>query len=291
MTLPHKKRSHRRPEVHWNPHASAVPTPLRLALVCATAVVTLLLGTARGQAQDPGYFPTTPAAVDKMLALADVKAGDFVIDLGCGDGRINVTAARRTGARGLGVDFDPQRVVEAEENARQADVADKVTFRKENLFDTDISQASVLTLYLSLKINIALRTRILQMMKPGARVLSNDFNMGDWLPDRWERVESRVVYLWVVPAKVAGDWHVTRTRAGRPRSFDLALAQQFQELNGSATIDGQPVPVRDALVAGERVGFAIDVGNDGGMRFDGRLVDGRLEGEGWTATRKLPPKP
>jgi len=280
MAFPHTKRS------HWNPHAITASMPLRLAIVCASGVVALLLGTARGHAQDPGYFPTTPAAVDKMLALAEVKPGDFVIDLGCGDGRINVTAARRTGARGLGVDFDPQRIVEAEENARQAGVADKVTFRKENLFDTDISQASVLTLYLSLKINIALRPRILQMMKPGTRVLSNDFNMGDWLPDRWERVESRVLYLWVVPAKVAGDWHVTRTRAGGPRSFDLALAQQFQELNGSATIDGQAVPVRDALVAGERVGFVIDVGKDGGMRFEGRLVDGRLEGDGWTATRK-----
>jgi hypothetical protein len=221
-----------------------------------------------------------------MLALADVKAGDFVIDLGCGDGRINVTAARRTGARGLGVDFDPQRIVEAGVNARQTGVADKVTFRKENLFDTDISQASVLTLYLSLKINIALRPRILQMMKPGTRVLSNDFNMGDWLPDRWERVENRVVYLWVVPAKVAGDWHVTSARAEGARSFDLALAQQFQELSGSATIDGRAEPVRDAFVAGERVGFVVNVGKDGGMRFEGRLVDGRLEGDGWTATRK-----
>ena len=291
MTFPQAERSHGRRGVHWNPHVLTTPTSLSRALVCATGLIALLLGTDRGQAQDPGYFPTTPAAVDKMLALADVKGGDFVIDLGCGDGRINVMAARRTGARGLGVDFDPQRIVEAKENARQAGVADKVTFRKENLFDTDFSQASVLTLYLSLKINIALRPRILKMMKPGTRVLSNDFNMGDWLPDRWERVEKRVVYLWVVPAKVAGDWNVMYARAGGARSFDLALVQQFQELNGSATIDGRAVPVRDGLVAGERVGFAIDVGNDGGMRFDGRLVDGRLEGEGWTATRKLPPKP
>lgn len=288
MTFPQTKHHHRRREVHRNPHgfSATTPAPLRLAPICAAGAIVLLLGTARGQAQDPGYFPTTPAAVDKMLALADVKAGDFVIDLGCGDGRINVTAARRTGAHGLGVDFNPQRIVEAEENARQAGVADKVTFRKEDLFDTDISQASVLTLYLSLKINIALRPRILQMMKPGARVLSNDFNMGDWPPDRWERVEQRVVYLWIVPAKVAGDWHVTYSRAGGARSFDLALAQQFQELSGSATIDGRAVPVRDALVAGERVGFAVNVGNDGGMRFDGRLVDDRLEGDGWTATRK-----
>jgi SAM-dependent methyltransferase len=261
-------------------------TPLYLALIGAARAIVLLLTTNAVQAQDPGYFPTTPAAVDKMLSLADVKAADFVIDLGCGDGRINVTAARRNGARGLGVDFDPQRIAEAEENARKAGVADKVTFRKENLFDTDISQATVLTLYLSLKINIALRPRILQRMKPGTRVLSNDFNMGDWLPDRWERVENRVVYLWVVPVKAAGDWRVTYASAGGARSFDLALAQQFQQLSGSATSDGRVVPIRDAVVAGERVGFAVHLGNDGGKRFDGRLVDGRLEGDGWTATRK-----
>jgi hypothetical protein len=110
--------------------------------------------------------------------------------------------------------------------------------------------------------------------------------MGDWLPDRWERVEKRVVYLWVVPAKVAGDWRVTYTRAGAKHSFDLALTQQFQELGGSASIGGRAVPVRDGLVAGEHVGFAVDAGSDGGMRFEGRQVDGRLEGDGWTATRK-----
>lgn len=269
-------------------HGFAVtrPTPARLALICACAAIATLLGAARGQAQDPPYFPTTPAAVDKMLALADVQGNDFVIDLGCGDGRINVAAAQRYRARGLGVDFDPQRIVEANENARKAGVADKVTFRKENLFDTDIGQASVLTLYLSLKINIALRPRILEVMKPGARVVSNDFNMGDWLPDRWQRVGDRVVYLWIVPANVAGNWHLTYDGAEGARDFDVALAQQFQELGGSAMIDGQAVPVRDALVTGERVGFAVDVGKDRGMRFEGRLVDGRLEGDGWKAARK-----
>jgi SAM-dependent methyltransferase len=251
----------------------------------AAVALTLALGLAAARAQDPPYFPTTPAAVDKMLQLAAVKAGDFVIDLGCGDGRINVAAAQRFGARGLGVDFDPQRIVEANENARHAGVTDKVEFRKENLFDTDISQASVLTLYLSLKINIALRPRILEKMRPGSRVLSNDFNMGDWLPDRWERVENRVVYLWIVPARIAGDWRLTYDGAAGKRSVDLTLAQQFQELSGSAAVDGKAVAVRDALVTGEHVGFAIDT-KDGPKRFEGRLVDGRLKGDGWEADRK-----
>ena len=288
MTGPRAKRSHLRREPIRNGHGFAVtrPTPVRLALVCASAALVLLCGTAPGQAQFPGYFPTTPAAVDKMLALADVQGNDFVIDLGCGDGRIPVTAAQRMGARGLGVDFDAQRIVEAEDNARKAGVSDKVTFRKEDLFVTDISQASVLTLYLSLKINIALRPRILEVMKPGARVVSNDFNMGDWLPDRWERVENRVVYLWIVPAKVAGTWRLTTDAAEGAREFDVALGQQFQELSGSAVIDGKAVPVRDALVTGERVRFVVDMGPDRAMRFEGRLVDGRLQGDGWKATRK-----
>jgi hypothetical protein len=123
-------------------------------------------------------------------------------------------------------------------------------------------------------------------MKPGTRVVSNDFNMGDWLPDRWERVEKRVVYLWIVPAKVGGDWQVTVRRDGHAHSFDLTLEQKFQELSGSASIDGRAAPVRDGLVAGERMGFAVDLGGDGGTRFEGRLLDGHLEGDGWTATRK-----
>ena len=254
--------------------------------MCAAAALVLLLGTAPGQAQYPGYFPTTPAAVGKMLELADVQASDFVIDLGCGDGRIPVTAAQRTGARGLGVDFDAQRIVEAEENARKAGVPDKVQFRKEDLFVTDISRASVLTLYLSLKINIELRPRILEVMQPGARIVSNDFNMGDWLPDRWQRVENRVVYLWIVPAKVAGNWRLSSEAADGPSEFDVTLDQRFQELGGSAVIDGKAVPVRDGLVTGDRVAFAVDRGPDRVMQFEGRFVDGRLEGDGWKAARK-----
>jgi hypothetical protein len=245
----------------------------------------MLFCTGRAEPQYVPYFPTPQPLVDRMLEMAEVKESDFLIDLGCGDGRIPVTAAQRYGARGLGVDFEAQRIVEANENAKKAGVVDKVTFRKENLFDTDISNASVLTLYLSLAINIKLRPRILETLRPGARVLSHDFNMGDWLPDRTERVSGRVVYLWIVPAKVAGNWQLTYDGPHGPSAFELTLEQQFQQLGGKAMIDGKAVPLRDALVTGERVGFAVDLG-DRSMRFDGRIVDGHLEGNGWRATRK-----
>lgn len=256
-----------------------------LALSCVVAAMATLVSADRAAAQYVPYFPTPQPLVDRMLEMAAVNEGDYLIDLGCGDGRIPVTAAQRYGARGLGVDFEAQRIVEAKENAKNAGVADKVTFKKEDLFETDISDASVLTLYLSLAINIKLRPRILERMKPGTRVLSHDFNMGDWLPDRTERISGRVVYLWIVPANVAGNWHLTHEGEGGQSDFELTLDQQFQQLVGRAMIGGQAVPLRDASVAGERVGFAVDIGGQP-RRFDGRIMDGRLEGHGWRATRK-----
>ena len=256
-----------------------------LAQVCLCATIAMLLGTDRAVTQYVPYFPTPQPLVDRMLEMAEVKGSDFLIDLGCGDGRIPVTAAQRYGATGLGVDFEAQRIVEAHENAKKAGVVDKVTFRKEDLFGTDISSASVLTLYLSLSINIKLRPRILQAMKPGARVLSHDFNMGDWLPDKTERISGRVVYLWIVPAKVAGNWQLTYDGPHGGRAFKVALEQEFQQLDGEAMIDGKAALLRDALVTGNRVGFAIDLGEQS-MRFDGRVVDGHLKGDSWRATRK-----
>jgi hypothetical protein len=255
-----------------------------LALVCSCAAIAMLLGTDRAAAQYVPYFPTPQPLVDRMLEMAEVKGSDFLIDLGCGDGRIPVTAAQRYGATGLGVDFEAQRIVEANENAKKAGVVDKVTFRKEDLFGTDISSASVLTLYLSLGINIKLRPRILQAMKPGARVLSHDFNMGDWLPDKTERISGRVVYLWIVPANVAGNWQLTYDGPHGASVFELTLEQQFQQLEGEAAIDGKAALLRDALVKGDRIAFAIDLG-ERSMRFDGRVVDGHLKGDGWKAVR------
>lgn len=150
---------------------------------------------------DAPYYPTPQAIVDKMLDIAEVREGDYVIDLGSGDGRIPITAAKRYGTKGMGVDINPVRVQEAKANAVNARVQDKVEFKQQNLFETDISKATVLTLYLMPRVNMELRPRILAELKPGTRVVSHAFDMGDWKPDRKVIVEGRTIYMWVVPEK------------------------------------------------------------------------------------------
>jgi SAM-dependent methyltransferase len=149
---------------------------------------------------DVRYEPSPPDVVRAMLDVADVRPGDVVYDLGCGDGRIVIEAARR-GARGVGVDIDPERVREARENARAAGVADRVEIREGDLFETDVTPASVVMLFLQPELNVRLRPRLLAQLEPGARVVSHWHDMGDWPPERTVRVRDRNVYLWVTPAR------------------------------------------------------------------------------------------
>jgi len=136
-----------------------------------------------------------------MLRLANVGRDDVVYDLGCGDGRIVIAAARQFGARGVGVDIDPQRVREARENAQRAGVADRVRFLRQDLFETDIREATVVTLYLLDELNMRLRPKLLRELRPGTRIVSHNFDMGDWKPQKRLRVEGRRIYLWVVPPR------------------------------------------------------------------------------------------
>lgn len=168
----------------------------------STALLLLMLSGSLAIAQqtrlDVPYVPTRPAVVNAMLELADVQSGDVVYDLGCGDGRIVVTAAKKYGATGKGFDIDPVRIEEARENAREAGVEDKVSFTEADLFDVDLSQASVVTLYLLPEVNMKLRPRLLAL-KPGTRIVSHAFNMGDWEPDETREVEGATIYFWTVP--------------------------------------------------------------------------------------------
>ena len=145
------------------------------------------------------YVPTPQAVVDKMLEIANVTGADYVIDLGSGDGRIPITAAKRFGSKAMGVDLDPIRIQEAKANAVNARVTDKVEFKQQDLFKTDISKATVLTMYLLPRVNMELRPRILSELKPGARVVSHSFDMGDWKPDKTVKVDVRTIHLWIVP--------------------------------------------------------------------------------------------
>ena len=147
------------------------------------------------------YVPTPQEVVDKMLLMAAVKEGDVLYDLGSGDGRIVVTAAKQYKVRGVGIDIDPQRIREAKENARVAGVTDLVQFRNEDLFQTNISEATVVTLYLLESLNEKLRPKLLRDLKPGTRIVSHAFRMGSWEPERTEEVNGSRIYFWTVPAK------------------------------------------------------------------------------------------
>jgi Methyltransferase domain len=169
-----------------------------LALAFAAAGATAQTAT---PALDVPYVPTPEPVVTAMLKLAGVKRGDVLYDLGSGDGRIVIAAAKRYGVRGTGVDIDPQRIREANANARKAGVAKQVRFLNEDLFAIDFSDATVVTLYLLPRINLQLRPKLLAELKPGTRIVSHGFDMGDWQPERVVEVGSSTVYLWIVPPR------------------------------------------------------------------------------------------
>ena len=168
--------------------------PLALAFALAAA-------GAAAQAPDVIFVPTPPEVVDKMLELAKVGKTDVLYDLGSGDGRIPVTAAKRFGIRATGIDIDPQRIAEANENARKNGVSHLVRFRQEDLFKADFREATVVTLYLLPDLNVKLRPRLLAELKPGTRIVSHQFDMGTWQPERKLELNGRTIYLWTVPAR------------------------------------------------------------------------------------------
>jgi ubiquinone/menaquinone biosynthesis C-methylase UbiE len=151
---------------------------------------------------DVPYIPTPQAVVDAMLNLAQVKKDDVVYDLGSGDGRIPITAAQRYGARGVGIDINPERIKEANANLQKAGVGNLVEFRQQDLFKTDLRNASVVTLYLLPDVNLRLRPKLFRELKPGTRVVSHAFDMGDWKPQQVQQVEGKTIYLWVIPQKI-----------------------------------------------------------------------------------------
>ncbi|MGD0298329.1 MAG: class I SAM-dependent methyltransferase [Bryobacteraceae bacterium] len=179
----------------------------RLALL----IFSISLASAQSRRPEVPYVPTTDEAVDAMLKLADVKSTDVVYDLGCGDGRIVITAAKQYGTHGVGIDINPQRINEARENAKKAGVENLVRFEENDLFKADIRDATVVTLFLLQRVNLRLRPKLLKDLKPGTRIVSNTFDMGDWKPDKEETLKSgdtehglglsHQIFLWIVPPR------------------------------------------------------------------------------------------
>jgi len=230
---------------------------------------------------DVPYVPTHEDVVAEMLNMAGVREDDVVYDLGCGDGRIVITAAKEKGARGVGVDIDPERIRESKRNAKEMKVDDRVRFTQQDLFKTDFSEATVVTLYLLPRVNLQLRPKLLNELKPGTRIVSHDFDMDDWRPDQYAEVGNAQVYYWVVPANVNGSWYWHETNGARKEYYTLKLHQRFQEVTGTLTMGGSSMPVNDARLDGEHLQFTViqeASGKTVPLHFDGTVKGNTIEG-------------
>lgn len=220
------------------------------------------------EGKDVIWVPTPQALVDRMLEMAKVTPKDYVIDLGSGDGRTVITAAKR-GVRALGIEYNPDMVELSKRNAAKEGVSERASFRKADLFETDFSEATVITMFLLPDINIRLRPKILDL-KPGTRIVSNSFTMGDWTADDTVIAKNGCVsyctaYLWIVPAKVEGNWSLG--------DGELALKQTYQMISGSLRRGGKSVPIANGKLNGEQITF-----NAGGSVYMGRVSGNGMEG-------------
>jgi len=260
----------------------------RLAPVLA--VLALIAPAARLAGQDRPldvpYVPTKFPVVDEMLKMANVTKADVLYDLGCGDGRIVIGAAQKYGARGVGIDLDPDRIAESRENAKKAGVGGLVAFMEGDLFQADFKEASVLSMYLLTSVNLKLRPRILRELKPGTRVVSHNFAMDAWKPDAASVVTvddiRHDVFLWIIPANVSGAWTWTMPLGGKAVEAKMTVEQKYQFPTLAVKLNGTAGAVKDVKLLGDRLTFLLEVPVDGKPQtfaFDGRASGHDISGQ------------
>jgi hypothetical protein len=244
-----------------------------------------------GQAgKDVIWVPTPDAVVKRMLELGKLGPRDFLVDLGSGDGRTVIAAAKNYGARALGVEFNPNMVELSRKSAAAAGVSKQAEFRRADIFATDFTKATVVTMYLLPELNLRLRPRMLDM-RPGTRVVSHSFNMAEWEPDQADDVDGHGVYLWIVPAKIGGNWTLQQSNG----TTEVTWTQNFQKIQGTGKLASGSFELRDAKLSGDQVSFAI-VNPDGTrFQFSGRVTGDTMAGsvaskgrsdDRWTASRR-----
>ncbi len=240
-----------------------------------------LTGNPQTRTPDVHFDPTPMDVVEAMLTRAGVNQNDVVYDLGCGDGRFVILAAKKFGARGVGIDIDPLRIKESIENAQKESVADRTVFIEGDLFKADIREATVVTLYLLPDLNYQLRPKLFRELRPGTRVLSYTFDMLDWEPDDKVQIRDRFFYYWVIPANVKGLWHLNIESHNSPFQDHLYFSQKFQKVTGKISVRGCELPISDQRLLGDRLSFATRynfVGKNAAMKFNGRVIGDILEG-------------
>ena len=251
-------------------------------LVC----LALLVGAAPAAAQDPGpvndapYLPSPRATVDEMLRMAAIGPADTVYDLGSGDGRVVIAAARDFGARGVGIEIDARLVALSRAHAERAGVADRVRFMQQDLFETSLADASVVTLYLAPNLNLRLLPA-LQRLRPGTRIVSHGSGLGDWRADRKSTVR-KDVFLWIVPAQAAGRWRGTFGAPAGERRLELEISQRHQEISAQARLDGTPAQGWEARLEADRLSIVIvdapGTDREAGLYFEGRIGPDAIAG-------------
>ena len=277
----------------------------RLLLAAVIMACSAFAGLAQDIKLDVPYVPTKYPVVDEMLRMAAVTKNDIVYDLGCGDGRLVITAAQKFGARGVGYDIDPERIKECLENAKSAGVMDKVKFILGDLFQADFHEATVIPMYLLPSVNLKLRPKILRELRPGSRVVSHDFSMGDWQPDDHTSLEaegiSHDVYYWVVPANISGAWTWTSGSGPGAIQFGMDVTQKFQVPDAKVTVNGAAAVIKEMKLVGDQIRFTVESqigGKAATLTLDGKAsnhqitgsIKGEIEGRAvsypWNAARK-----
>ncbi|MFW5945121.1 MAG: class I SAM-dependent methyltransferase [Bacteroidota bacterium] len=277
-------------------------------------IVFLIYMTSGANAQklDAPYVSTPKDVVEKMMDMADVGPGDYVIDPGCGDGRIVIAAAKR-GAVGHGVDLNPKRVKEARKNAREAGVSDRVTFVEEDLFETDYSRATVIAMYLLTTMMADLRPSFMESLEPGTRIVSHDFDMGPWEPDKYKKMggsdnkikgwrsgqllksKSNEIFYWVIPSDMEGEWNWKMNG----RKYSMVVEQKFQKIDPLILEENDTLSVKEKLIKGDRISFkAVNQDDEIHYVFNGQIDEDQIEGKvqirsntsniikNWSATKK-----
>jgi hypothetical protein len=266
----------------------------RIALLLVLCVLLTGRAAQAQQTADVPYVSTPWNVVAAMLDIARVNANDYLIDLGSGDGRIVIEAAKTLGVRGMGVELDGNLVFRSKQEATRQGVSGKVSFAQGNLFNFDIGNATVLTMYLLPQINLQLRTRLLTQLRPGTRVVSHDFDMGEWKPDQHRELAVpnksygppvSQIYLWYVPADAAGTWRWQLTVGGESHAYEAKIDQRFQGLEGVMLVDGGSAAAQNLRLRGELVDFTL-VREMYGRKIS-HEISGRIEGDSATGRVRI----
>lgn len=243
------------------------------------------------EGKDVVWVPTPDELVERMLDMAKVTSNDYVMDLGSGDGRIAIAAAKR-GARAVGIEYNPDMVELSKRNAKAAGVANKAQFMKADLFEADLSKATVITMYLLPRINLQLRPKLLDL-KPGTRIVSHAFDLGDWKSDNEAKVEGREAYLWIVPAKIGGNWRITYPDDKTREPLELRLTQNYQLIWGHAVRGEQSTELARPWLTGTQIRFDVadaSAADTYAGEVKGNRMEGTVKSDGgattrWVATR------